>query len=69
MANGQCEDESFNALKDRFIEVELAQQGSPFDVSDADERLANEMMEYILREEKCATKPMEEGGGKNVMIK
>ena len=59
VANG-CEDESFNALRDRFIEVELTQQGNPFDVSDADERLANEMMEYISREE-CATKPMEEG--------
>ena len=64
MANN--DDESFNALKDRFIEVELTQQGNPFDVSDADERLANEMMEYILREEEeCATKPMEEGAAKH----
>ena len=61
-----CEDESFNALKDRFIEVELTQQGNSFNVSDADERLANEMMEYILREEEeCATKPMEEGAAKH----
>lgn len=58
VANG-CEDESFNTLKDRFIEVELTQQGNPFDVSDADERLANEMMEYILRGEH-ATEPMGE---------
>jgi len=58
VANG-CEDESFNALRDRFIEVELTQQGNPFDVSDADERLANEMMEYILRGEH-ATEPMGE---------
>ena len=57
MANN--DDESFNALKDRFIEVELTQQGNPFDVSDADERLANEMMEYILRGEH-ATEPMGE---------
>ncbi len=40
--------------------VELTQQGNPFDVSDADERLANEMMEYILRGER-AIEPMEEG--------
>ena len=64
MANS--DDESFNALKDRFIEVELTQQGNSFNVSDADERLANEMMEYILREEEeCATKPMEEGAAKH----
>ncbi len=54
------DDESFNALKDRFIEVELTQQGNPFGVSDADERLANEMMEYILRGER-AIEPTEEG--------
>jgi len=48
VANG-CEDESINALRDRFIEVELAQQGNPFDVSGADERLANEMMEAFRK--------------------